>query len=191
MTKNLFTAILAVCLFLGFSAGSALAQSFLGAAVFKNITMETERPSARKRHKREPAHKKRKITAREKTLHRQALKFARMSKQNKPRTVAMEEMTLNYERIPRSKRSSFKPKTKVSPRKLQLMAYSNCFEQQAFKIKMKDLMITSYQTGGSAHHTSDSFFDIIIDAGECRYNEGVSNKLIAIGKQCEKKWIMK
>ena len=191
MTKNLFTAILAACLFISFSTGSALAQNFLGIAVFKNITIETERPSALKRHKRKPAHKKRQITAKEKALHKQALKYARKSKQNKPRTVPMEQLTLNYEKVPRSKRSSFKPITNVPPRKLQLMAYSNCFEKQAFKIKMKDLMISSYQTGGAVENTSDSFFDIFIDAGECRYNEAVSNKLIKIGKQCEKKWIMK
>ena len=135
MTKNLITAILAACLFISFSAGSALAQSFLGVAVFKNITIETERPSAHKCHKREPAHKKRQITAKEKALHGQALKYARKSKQNKPRTAAMKKLTLNYEKIPSSKSSSFKPKTKMPPRKLQLMAYSNCFEKQAYKLK--------------------------------------------------------
>ena len=41
------------------------------------------------------------------------------------------------------------------------------------------------------YYADSTFFDVFTDAGECRYNEAVSNKLIKIGKQCEKKWIMK
>ena len=52
-------------------------------------------------------------------------------------------------------------------------------------------MVKSFNVGGMGQSESDSFFDMFIDAGECRYNEDVSNKLITFGKQCGKKWIKK
>jgi hypothetical protein len=156
-----------------------------GAVVFKNLPTDTKASSDRKKPTRVPARKKQ-LTPKDKLLHKQALNYAKKSKQNKPATRPMEDIAFNYTKIPFKDRPSFKPKANVSQKKLQLMAYSNCFEKQAhLLIKMKSVYITSYQTGGSS---SDSFFDVF-------YKVDVHPKLdanvVRIGKKCEREWIRK